>query len=49
MFHLTQFMLYIAPDACCIILPYGIKNCTLVSGGKAALSFLLFFNIIDQR
>lgn len=49
MFHLIQFMLYIAPVAFYIILPYGIKNCTLVSGGKVALSFLLFFNIIDQR
>lgn len=49
MFHLTQFMLYIAPVACYIILPYGIKNFVLASGGKAALSFLLFFNVIDRR
>lgn len=49
MFHLTQFVLYIFPVACYTMLPYGIKKCTLVSHGKADLSFLLFFNIIDQR
>lgn len=48
-FHLIQFLLYIAPAACYIILPYGIKNCTLGRSGKAALLFLLFFYIIDQR
>lgn len=51
MFHLTQFPLYIALVVCSIILPDGIKNCTLVSGGKAGHSFLLFINIIarDER
>lgn len=54
MFHLTQFILelryFIPVVACYIILPYGSKNCTSVSGGKGALSFvLLFFNIINQR
>lgn len=48
-FHLIQFLLYIVLVACYIILPYGIKNCTLVKNGKAALLFLLFFDIIDQR
>lgn len=49
MFHSTQFPLYIALVVCSIILPDGIKNCTLVSGGNAGHSFLLFINIIDQR
>lgn len=41
MFHLSQFTLYIVSVACYIILPYYmIKNCILVSGGEAALSFL---------
>lgn len=49
MFHLTQLLFYIAPVACFIIVPYGIKNCTLVNAATTALSLPLIFNISEQR